>query len=445
MSSSSIKVPPHSIEAEQSVLGAILIDRNAIVEVAGFLRPLHFYDERHANIFASMLTLYEERRPIDILTLTEKLKSEKKHKEIGGAGYLTELTSVVPTSAHVEEYGRIIKQDFAKRELIRSSAEITQLSFDSAKNLQEVLDQAEQKIFSISQENLQRNFIPIRDALAKSFDRLDDIQKNGAGMRGVPTGFRDLDDVLAGLQRSNLVILAARPGVGKTAFLLNIALSAAVKEKMPVGFFSLEMSVEEISDRLLVTQSGVDAWKLKTGHLADEDYDRLQDAMGVLAEAPIFIDDTPGISLMEMRTKARRQQLEQGLRLLMVDYLQLVNPGRNLESRVQEVSTVSQALKNLARELNIPLLSASQLNRSVESRGSKKPQLSDLRESGSIEQDADVVMFLYRSEESKDGTAPMDKIPTMLSIDKHRNGALREIPFVYHGNKFLFRLQTKNG
>lgn len=437
-----VKVPPQSLDAERSVLGAILIDKNAIVEVAGFLKPAHFYDEKHADIFAAMLALYEERRPIDLLTITEKLKAQKKYKEVGGAGYLSELATVVPTSAHVEEYGRIIRELCAKRELISASAAVAEMAFDAGKNLQEVLDAAESKIFNISQENLERNFVSMRDILAQSFDRLDEIQRRGAGLRGVPSGWRDLDDTLAGFQDSNLIILAARPGVGKTAFLLNIALHVAVKEKLPVGIFSLEMSQEELGDRLLVLQAGIDSWRLKTGKLEDEDLDKLQDAMGVLAEAPIFIDDTPGITLMEMRTKARRLQMEHGLRLLLVDYLQLVNPGRSLESRVQEVSVVSQSLKNLARELRLPLISASQLNRAVESRGTKKPQLADLRESGSIEQDADVVMFLYRPEETKD-LAPGNKIPTILSIDKHRNGALREIAFMFNGPLMQFKLQAK--
>jgi replicative DNA helicase len=437
------KIPPHSFEAEQSVLGAILIDKNSIVEVAGFLRPEHFYENRHAEIYSAMLELYEERKPIDLLTLSEKLKSKKKDKEIGGSAYLSELTGVVPTSAHVEEYGRIIRELCAKRNLIAASAAVTELSFDSAVKLSDVLDQAESKIFNISQENIERNFVSMKSILAQSFDRLDEIQKRGSGIRGVPSGWRDLDDVLAGFQDSNLIIVAARPGIGKTAFMLNISHHVAVKEKMPVGIFSLEMSQEELGDRLLVMQAAIDSWRLKTGKLEDEDLDKLQDAMGVLAEAPIYIDDTPGISLMEIRTKARRLQMEHGLKLLLIDYLQLINPGRSLENRVQEVSIVSQGLKNLARELRIPVIVASQLNRQVEARGSHKPQLADLRESGSIEQDADVVAFLYRPDDIKD-LAPGDKIPTILSIDKHRNGALREIPYMFNGAMMQFKLQAKS-
>jgi replicative DNA helicase len=412
------------------------------VEVAGFLRPEHFYDSRHAAIFAGMLTLYEERKPIDLLTLTEKLKAEKNYKDIGGTSYLTELTGVVPTSAHIEEYGRMVIEMAAKRNLISASAAISELSFDTTKNLKEILDQAESKVFNISQENLTRNFVPMKDILANSFDRLDEIAKRGTGFRGIPSGFRDLDNVLAGFQESNLIILAARPGVGKTAFLLNMALHIAVKEKMPVGIFSLEMSNEELGDRLLVMQAGIDSWRLKTGKLQDDDFDKLQEAMGVLAEAPIYIDDTPGLSVMEMRTKARRLQMEKGLKILMLDYLQLMDSGRHYDNRVQEVSIVSQALKNLARELKVPLVAASQLNRAVEARGSKKPQLADLRESGSIEQDADLVMFLYRTEDTKD-LAPGDKMPTKLSIDKNRAGPLREFDFMFNGAQMQFKLMSK--
>ena len=439
-----VKVPPHSIDAEESVIGAIMIDRDAIVEVAGFLRPEHFYEEVNGEIYSAMLSLFEERRPIDLITLKEKLKEHKRLKEIGGAGYLSGLVNKVPTSAHVEQYGRIIHDYFAKRQLIKTAAEVTENSFDEAKPLRDLLDTAEQKIFAISQESLQRNFIPLKDALAESFDRLDELQKRGAsGLRGVATGFRDLDNCLAGMQDSNLLILAARPGVGKTAIALNFAAHAAIHEKSAVGMFSLEMSKEELVDRLLVAQADIDAWKLKTGHLEDEDFDKLQEAMGILAEAPIFIDDTPGINIMEMRTKARRLQAEHGLKLLIVDYLQLIDCGRRLDNRVAEVSIVSQALKNIARELKIPVVAISQLSRAVEARGGKVPQLADLRESGSIEQDADVVMFIYRADEEKESQVVHDtgKIPTKLLVAKHRNGALGEFDMMFAGNRLRFYMQ----
>ncbi len=436
------RIPPQNITAEQSVLGAILIDKNAIVEVAGFLRPEHFYDDRNVEIYGAMLALYQERKPIDLLTLTEKLKAAKRHKDVGGTGYLTELTGVVPTSAHIEEYAKMVMELAAKRDLITASAGIAEMSFDTGKNLKEILDAAESKVFAISQANLTRNFVPMKDVLAQSFDRLDEIQKRGTGMRGIPTGFRDLDNVLTGLQESNLIILASRPGVGKTSWFLNVALHVATKENLPVGIFSLEMSQEELGDRLLIMQAGIDSWKLKTGKLEDEDFDKLQEAMGVLAEAPIYIDDTPGLTVMEMRTKARRLQLEKGLKILMVDYLQLMDSGRHYDNRVQEVSIVSQSLKNLARELKVPVLAASQLNRQVEARGSKEPQLADLRESGSIEQDADIVMFLFRPEETKD-LAPGDKIPTDLAIAKNRGGPLRKFSFMFNGAQTMFRLLAK--
>ncbi len=439
MSSNNPKIPPHSIEAEQSVLGAILIDRNSIVEVAGFLRPEHFYEETNGEIYGAMLSLFEESRPIDLVTLKEKLKEHKKLKEIGGAGYLADLVNKVPTSAHVESYGRIVKEHYAKRQLIRAAAELTEDAFNEAKQLREVLDKTEQKIFAISQESLQRNFVSMKEILAESFDRLDELQKKGAtGLRGISTGFSSLDNILAGLQDSNLIILAARPGIGKTAMVLNMALRAATVEKVPVGMFSLEMSQEELGDRLLVLQADIDAWRLRSGKLDDDDLDKLQDAMGVLAETPIFIDDTPGINIMEMRTKARRLQAEKGLKLLIVDYLQLMDSGRHYDSRVQEVSIVSQALKNLARELKIPVIAVSQLSRAVETRGTKVPQLADLRESGSIEQDSDVVIFLYRTDEEN---TDMTKIPTKLLIAKHRNGALGEFDFMFVGPKLRFFLQ----
>lgn len=434
-----VKIPPHSADAEQSVLGAIMLDRDAIAEVAGFLRPDYFYDLANGLIYGAMQSLFEERKPIDLVTIKEKLKEQKKLKEAGGVEYLSDLVNKVPTAAHVEEYGKIIKDHFSKRSLIKTAAQMTDSAFDEARPLREVLDAAEQQIFSISQESLQRNFIPMKDILAASFDRLDELQKKGAsGYRGIPTGFRDLDNLLAGMQDSNLLILASRPGVGKTAISLNIALHIASKEKMPVGIFSLEMSQEELGDRLLVTQADIDAWKLKTGRLEDEDFDKLQEAMGVLAEAPIFIDDTPGINIMEMRTKARRLQAEHGLKFLIVDYLQLIDAGRKFDNRVQEVSIVSQALKNMARELKIPVLALAQLSRAVEAREKKIPQLSDLRESGSIEQDADVVMFLYRVEEDQVSTT--GKIPINLLVSKHRNGALGEFNFMFTGNKLRFNL-----
>ncbi len=425
-----VKVPPHSEEAERSLLGAILIDRDAIVQVAEFLEPEYFYDTRHGDIFAACLQLYANRSPIDLVTLSEQLKQMGKLKIIGGSAYLTGLVESVPSSANVRKYGEIIKDYYARRRLISDASELVELGFDEAQELREILDKAEQRIFALSQKSMKQGFVAIKDTLAESFDRLDELHKNAGSLRGVPTGFSDLDKTLAGLQKSNLVILAARPGMGKTALSLNIAQYASSVKKIPVGFFSLEMSKEELVDRLLVSQADIDAWRLKTGKLSSDDFQKLSSAMGVLAEAPLFIDDTPGLSIMEMRTKARRLKAEQDIGLIVVDYLQLMR-GRNLENRVQEVAEISQGLKNIARELKVPVLSLSQLSRAVEHRGGNEPQLADLRESGAIEQDADVVMFLYRPDDE-------DLENMKLKIAKHRNGALRTIDLRFRGDRIRF-------
>ncbi|OGM11500.1 replicative DNA helicase [Candidatus Woesebacteria bacterium RBG_16_34_12] len=425
-----IKIPPHSEQAEISVLGAILLDRDAVIAVAEFLSPDDFYDERHKEIFSSALNLYEERIPIDVLTVSESLKKRKTLKKIGGASYLADLANKVPTAAHVEHYGKIVKDQALKRSLLAAASRLVELSFDEAMGADELLDKAESQVFSLTQKHLTRAFTPVRAALAESFDRLDELHKQPGGLRGLSTGFSDLDDTLAGLQRSNLIILASRPGVGKTSLALNIAQNASVTHKQPVGFFSLEMSKEELVDRLLVSQADIDAWKLKTGKLSEDDFTKLSNAMGELAEAPLYIDDTPALSILEMRTKARRLQVDAGVELLIVDYLQLAR-SRQLENRVQEVSEISQGLKNLARELKVPVLAISQLSRAVEQRGQKRPQLADLRESGSIEQDADVVMFLWREDEED-----MENIS--LDIAKHRNGPLRSIKFRFRGDRIKF-------
>ncbi|MBU1322934.1 replicative DNA helicase [Patescibacteria group bacterium] len=426
----SLRIPPHSDEAEQSVLGALLIDKDAVTEVAEFLKPGHFYQEKHGLIFECVRDLYNEREPVDVVTVAEKLRSKKALRKVGGVSYLTELVNHVPTSAHALNYARIVRNLGTKRELITQSSKLVEDSFDEKAPLDALLDRAEKAIFALSQQHLLRNFIHIKDALAESFDRLDELHKQAGGIRGVPTGFNDLDNVLAGLQQSNLIILAARPGMGKTSLALNIARDVAVKYKIPVGFFSLEMSQEELVDRLLVAQADIDAWKLKTGKLNEQDFSKLSDAMGELAEAPLFVDDTPGMSIMEMRTKARRLQVENGVKLLVVDYLQLAH-SRNLENRVQEISEVSMGLKNLARELKVPVLALSQLSRAVEHRGSPKPQLADLRESGGIEQDADVVMFLFKEDEN-------DMENFKLSIAKHRNGPLAQIDLRFRGDRIRF-------
>ena len=430
MAQSSAHLPPQDLEAEQAIIGAILLDQAAFTSVVQVLKPEHFYKQAHNDIFAAIYDLYEKREPIDLVTLTAQLKSRVLFEKAGGAAYLAQLASGVPTAANIAQYARIVRDHYIKRQLISAASRISQSAFEETEDVRKILDETEQAIFSLSQQQMRQNFLPLRDTLAESFDRLDELHKKAGGLRGVPTGFWDLDGKLAGMQDSNLLILASRPGQGKTSLALNIAQHVAVKEGLPVGIFSLEMSKEELVDRLLVTQSDVDAWKLKTGKLDDEDFDRLQEAMGILADAPLFIDDTPAANILEMRTKARRLQVEHGLSLLIVDYLQLIH-GRNLENRVQEVSEISQSLKNLARELKIPVLACSQLSRAVEQRGTRKPQLADLRESGAIEQDADVVMFLWKQDPDKNEEVKLD-------IQKHRNGPTGEIDLMFKAERVKF-------
>ncbi|OGK09584.1 replicative DNA helicase [Candidatus Roizmanbacteria bacterium RIFCSPHIGHO2_01_FULL_35_10] len=437
VTSDALKVPPQDSDAEKSVLGAVLVDSSSMNIVAEFLKPEHFYSSEHQDIYASMLLLFEKQKPIDVVTLSDQLKSEGSLKKIGGNIYLSDLINAVPTSAYIEYYGRIIVGHYVKRKLIQLSSRIIEKAFNEKGDTKKILDEAEREIFALSQSHLHQDFIELKSILAESFERLEQFMKKGSHLRGVPTGFTDLDNKLAGMQDSNLLILAARPGIGKTTLALNIALHVATKEKIPVGFFSLEMSKEELVDRLLVGQADIDAWRLKTGRLSDDDYKKLTEAMGILAEAPIFIDDTPGASILEMRTKARKLMVERQIKLVIVDYLQLADSGRRFDNRVQEVSFISQGLKNLARELKIPVMAISQLSRAVEQRGSRKPQLADLRESGAIEQDADVVMFIYNEEDGED-LLDSSKRLIKLYIAKHRNGAIGEIDLMFRGNRVKF-------
>lgn len=436
-SDSPLKMPPQDLEAERSVIGAVLIDSGAMNLVAEFLKPEYFYDPANKTIFSAMLSLYEKQQPIDVVTLQDALNKQDALKKVGGKSYLSDLINTVPSSAYVEHYGQIVKNHYVKRKLIEMSSRMVEKAFDVKGDVKKLLDEAEVQIFSLSQQHVHRDFVQLKEILAESFERLDEFMKKGSHLRGVSTGYPDLDNKLAGMQDSNLIILAARPGVGKTTLALNMALNAAVKDKVPVGFFSLEMSKEELVDRLLVGQADIDAWRLKTGRLSDDDYKRLTEAMGELSDAPIFIDDTPGLSILEMRTKARKLKLEKDIKLVIVDYLQLADPGKKFDSRNNEVSFVSQGLKNLARELKVPVLALSQLSRAVEARGSKKPQLADLRESGAIEQDADVVMFIYQEEESEDLLDQTKKL-VKLYIAKHRNGATGEIELMFRGDRVKF-------
>ncbi len=438
--------PPQSLEAEASLLGAILIDPDALVKVADVVSVEDFFDARHQRIYEAITVLYEKRSPIDVLTLADQLKGNGFLDAIGGPSYLTELTNFVPTAAHAEQYADIVAQKAVRRRLITASQEIVGLGFDESKALRELIEEAETSLFQVSQQHVKQSIVSIESILAESFERLDDLHKDKKKIRGVPTGYRDLDNTLAGLQRSDLFILAARPSMGKTAFVMNLAHKIATEAKESVLIFSLEMSKEQLVDRLLSMESGVDAWALRTGNLTDSDFEKIGQAMGNLSEASIFIDDTPGITVSDMRTKARREAHKRPLGLIVVDYLQLMSGGSRFSSsdnRVQEVSEISRGLKAVARELNVPLIALSQLSRSVDSRSPAIPVLSDLRESGSIEQDADVVAFVYR----EDYYNPDTDRPNIMEIHirKHRNGPTGTVELYFDRERQRIRsLDTKH-
>ena len=391
------KVPPQSLDAEMSLLGAVLIDEEVLADASEHVGAEDFYDKRHSMIFGAMMRLYERHKPVDLLTLTDELQKKDQLAEVGGSAYLTELTNYVPTAAHASSYAEIVAQKAVRRRLIKASADISQLGFDENTTTQELLEKAEAELFSVSDQSLKQDLVSLESILTDSFDRIEELHRNKGQLRGIRTGYRDLDTMTAGLQRSDLIIIAARPAMGKTTLVTNLAYNVATIEKKPVLFFSLEMSKEQLTDRMLADASGVDSWNIRTGNLSDDDWAKLSEAMGEMAEAPIFIDDTPGLSVLEMRTKARRAMHDQQLGLVIVDYLQLMQAnGNHNGNRVQEVSEISRGLKLIARELNVPVIALSQLSRSVESRTPPVPQLADLRESGSIEQDADIVCFIYR-------------------------------------------------
>jgi replicative DNA helicase len=432
--------PPQNSEAEASLLGALLIDSDAIVKIADNVAAEDFYEPRHQKIYEAINQLYEGHQSIDVLTLSDQLKNNSLLDSVGGASYLTELTNFVPTAAHVEQYADIVSQKALRRRLINASKEITGLGYDESKELRELIEEAETRLFEVSQTHVKQSVISLETILAESFDRLDDLHKDKNKIRGVPTGFKDLDSTLAGFQKSDLVILAARPSMGKTALALNFAHNIAVQSNQPVLIFSLEMSKEQLVDRLLSMESGVDAWALRTGNLTDADFEKIGQAMGTLSEAQIFIDDTPGITVSDLRTKARREAHQRPLGLIIVDYLQLMSGGRRFggeSNRVQEISEISRGLKGVARELNVPVLALSQLSRSVESRSPQIPQLADLRESGSIEQDADVVAFIYREEYYNPDTDR--KRLTDVFIKKHRNGPTGGVELYFDNEKQRFR------
>ncbi|MBA3377942.1 MAG: replicative DNA helicase [Chloroflexia bacterium] len=418
------RLPPHNIEAEQSVLGSLLIDRDAIIRVASYVKAEDFYFSANGTVYQAILDLYNRREPTDFLTLSDELERRNVLDDIGGVGYLSSLLNVVPTAVHVEYYGRIVERTATLRRLIDAGTHIVGIGFQDNLDASDALDSAEQALFTVSQRRQTKDFQSISDVLDKFFDQLDYLQQNRGEVVGVPTGFSDLDKLTGGLQRSDLLIVAARPSMGKTAFALGMAYGAAVQHGRKVGVFSLEMSAEQLVQRLLATETGVDSHRLRLGNIDDSEWDRISRAFGRLAEAEIYIDDSANASVMDVRSKARRLQAENGLDLIIVDYLQLMS-GRRTDNRVQEISEISRGLKGLARELNIPVVALSQLSRAVETRADHRPMLSDLRESGSIEQDADIVMFIFRDDKYDENSEK--KGIAELIIAKHRNGPVGSV------------------
>jgi len=435
------QLPPQNIEAEKSLLGCLLFDKNAIIKVADFLLPKDFYKQNHQQIYQAILDLFEKGEPIDLLSVSSRLKEKNLLEEIGGNSYLTELINNVLTASHVLNYAKIVQRKRILRDLIDASQEINLLGHNEEEDIDSILDKAEQKIFSIAQKSLTQKFFPIKEGLEEAFERIDKLSKYKGGLRGVATGFTDLDNVLAGLQKSDLIILASRPSMGKSSLALNIAANVAINEKLPVGIFSLEMSKDQIIDRFIAALANIDLWRLRTGRLSSDannnDFEKIQHAMSILSETPIFIDDAASSNVLQMRAMARRLQAENGLGLIIIDYLQLVEPRNSTASLVQQISEISRSLKGLARELNVPVLALSQLSRAVEHRTPQIPRLSDLRESGGLEQDSDVVLFIYREDRYNSDT-PRKNIADII-IAKHRNGPVGKVELYFDERQASFR------
>lgn len=445
------KIPPQNLEAEKSFLGAVMIQPDSMIQVADSIDAKDFYKGTHRTIFEIMIELYTKNEPIDILTMSNRLEEKKILEKAGGKSYLAELSNSVPTASHIKEYASIIRRKATLRRLLQSAHEISELGYtEEIDSIDELLDQAQQCIFGVTQTHMKDTFTPIKNVLSAAFDRIDELHKEKGKLRGIATGFRQLDNLLAGLQKSDLIILAARPSVGKTSLALDIARHAAVRTKVPVGMFSLEMSKEQLVDRLLCAEAGIDLWKMRTGNLSDrpdsDDFPRIGHAMGMLSEAPIFIDDNANSNVMQIRTKARRLQAEHGLGLIIIDYLQLMdshNKKSSYDNRVQEVTEISRNLKGIARELNVPVLALSQLSRAVEQTKPAIPKLSHLRESGSIEQDADVVMFIYRKSADRnyrpEDISPDEQHIGEIHIAKHRNGPTGMVRVFFDAERTSFK------
>ena len=417
-----------------------MLEKDAIVKIADMVSPTDFYKGSHGIIYQAILDLYEKSEPLDVLSISNRLEEKKRLKEVGGAAYLATLANSVPSAANIRAWAQIVHKKAVLRRLIAAADEIGEMGYDEADDVEKILDRAEQRLFAVSQKTVKHTFVEVKEALSQAFDRISELHKNRGKMRGVPTGFPDIDEILSGLQKSDLVILAARPSIGKTSFALDIARQAAVGAKVPVGIFSLEMSSDQLIDRMIAAEGEVDLWRLRTGNLSDNpqdnDFERINRAMGILSEAPIFIDDTALANIMTMRTLVRRLKAEHDLGLIIIDYLQLME-GRSTDNRVQEISEISRGLKTLAKELDLPILALSQLSRAVESRPDQRPKLSDLRESGSIEQDADVVMFLYREDRVRPDSE--QKGVAEVIVAKHRNGPVGTAKLYFQENCASFR------
>lgn len=444
------RIPPQNLEAEMSLLGSILLDKEAMLKIADMIDSDDFYKKAHAQIYDTMRELYGKNEPIDVLTLGNRLEEKKLIEQVGGRAFLVKLSNSVPTSSHIKKYAEIIKRKSTLRKLLRSADEIARLGYqEEADDIDLLLDQAQRELFKVTEKHMKQAFTPIKGVLSTAFDRIDELHRDRGKLRGVATGFKKLDNLLAGLQKSDLIILAARPSVGKTSLALDIVRHAAVRAKVPVGFFSLEMSKEQLVDRLLCAEAGVDLWKMRTGNLSDrpdsDDFPRIGHAMGVLSEAKIFIDDFPGNNVMQIRTKARRLQAEHGLGLIVIDYMQLMEShnNKNDNNRVQQVAEMSRNLKGIARELNVPVLALSQLSRAVEQSKPAIPKLSHLRESGSIEQDADVVMFIYRKAVDRnyrqEDIPPDERHIGEIHIAKHRNGPTGVVKVFFDEQRASYR------
>lgn len=427
------RLPPQSIEAERSLLGALMLDKNAIIKVVDFLQSRDFYKGVHHEIYQVMQDLFERGEPIDLLSVDNRLRDKGKLEETGGSSYLTELINSVPTATHVLSYAKIVQRKRILRDLIDASHEIGLMGYDETEDIDELLDRAEKRIFGIAQHSFTQNFVPVKATLEEAFQRIDTLSKHRGVTRGLPTGFADLDNILAGLQKSDLIILASRPSMGKSSLAMDIAKNISIKEKVPVGIFSLEMSCDQVVDRLIASQAGVDLWRLRTGRLSsdgeDNDFDKIQHALSVLSEAPIYIDDDASPTILQMRAMARRLQAEKGLGLIIIDYLQLIQPKDSITSEVQQVTEISRSLKGLARELNIPVLAVSQLSRAVEQRTPQIPRLADLRQSGSLEQDSDVVLFIYREDRYRPESSRRNIADIIVA--KHRNGPVGKVELYF--------------